>query len=155
MTVYSLVDQPHGRLPRGSHFLLWAMRYWVRSRRHGCSPFLGMEESFQAMGLQTILPAFNGVMRAIHEKACCPMDFGDLDHPTITASEAVMLTLWADIGEPLMDRAERVLPLLVGDESAAGVGRQARQIVDLMARIGIAPARSLEPDTSNADRRGG
>ncbi len=152
-TVYSFVDQPHARLARGSHFLLWAMRCWVLCNQRGRCPVASMARSFSKIGLSGALRDFDALMLALDQLAGRHMAFADHGHVLVTESEAVMLALWSDVGERQIDRAHATLVLLVPAADAEGIMARLETIAGQMARIGLTPTRTLKMASSTADDR--
>lgn len=144
--MYNFVDQPHRRLARGSHVLLWAMRYWAICRKEGRCSVSVMGDSFWAMGLHEVLPDFDRLMRTFHRSGPHHLNFADHAHPVITESEAVLLALWCGVAEGEYDRAEAVLRLMIADDDVCRVVAGLRVVIDHMGALDLMPSAQLQSD---------
>lgn len=151
--MYSFVDQPANRLADGSHFLLWAMRGWSLSANQNRCPTVTLAASFARMGALEVLSDFHELMIGCHSFATCRLMFGELDRPDITASEAVMLALWADVAADRLERVRTVLALIVVETRVGeAVARMVRTAAHL-STLGLAPAGLLHGTVARQNYR--
>lgn len=146
--MYSFVDQPHGRLAGGSHFLLWAMRCWALCRQRGRCPVVCMAPSFAKARMSAALGDFDAVMHALHQAAPAHMSFADHGYPCITESEAVMLALWCDLAEEQSERVRSMLGIIAPAMATEPLMVRLGRILGAMALVALLPSRSLKSSTA-------
>lgn len=138
--MYRFVDQPVDRIADGSHFLLWAMRAWVRAAGQERCPAVALASSFTRMSALEVLDDFHGLMLACHVHRTVPLTFGTVHAPRITETEAIMLALWSDTVFDQLEHVRAVFALMIAEAQVGRVVARMVRVAAHMSTLGIAPA---------------
>ena len=111
--MYEFVDRPVARLCRGSRFALWAMRLWTNAARRDLCPRGAVAELFAKAGAAAALADFDEAMAVLRRAPGVPIAFAPLGDRRIAEGEAVLLALWAMLGQGKDDLALATLRLMI------------------------------------------
>lgn len=141
--MYDLIDQPRKRLCAGSDIILSAMRTWVASVTHHQCPQPALANCFPQQTTPPILHDFHALMASIHWEGQRPMVFGLPCHPLITETEAILLSLWADIAAGRSENARSVLRLIVSQIAIDAIFSRISSVAAHLTASGCPPSPSL------------
>lgn len=115
--MYDLIDRPVTLLPKGSRFLLWAMRAWITVSRKGDCPPAQLASAFLRMSTIEALPHFHIAMSALDHDGKAFLEFHCLHRDQISDSEAVLLHLWSDMAAGNESTSIAIIEMLVKEDA--------------------------------------
>ncbi|CAN7272058.1 hypothetical protein LJR225_001345 [Phenylobacterium sp. LjRoot225] len=137
--MYEFVDRPADRLVEGSRFILWATRGWLHAAQQRRCPPVALAPAFSKMAGLKVLSDFHLLMLQFYCARRCPISLGALAHPTITASEAVLLTMWRDLATRPVDQVRPLIELLLQEPSVEPALAAASRVAAHLTSVGLTP----------------
>ena len=150
--MYDLIDRPVTLLPKGSRFLLWAMRAWVTVSRKGDCPPARLASAFLRMSAIEALPHFHIAMSALNVDGKAFLEFHCLHRDQISDGEAVLLHLWSDMAARNESASITIIEMLVKEEAVLPLFSAIKAAVPGFQTAGLTPTVRVLPHSIAGDQ---
>jgi hypothetical protein len=141
--MYDYLDRPVEQLDGGSRFVLNAMRVWVDAVRQRICPPRALLSAIPQPELCPAVGDLHRTMLMLHHFGSSAMPFGELDNPSVTEGEAIMLTLWASVTADQQQSTRALLEHLVSEAATAPMEAAMVRAAACLSVLGLAPAGRL------------
>jgi hypothetical protein len=133
----AFVDRPISEQDRYVQLCVWAMRQWIKAAVDGRCVCHVISGAFGTAGVARAAAPFHVAMRTLYGNARIPLQFGSIDRPSITESEALIVEAAAAAAEGRTEDLRAVARGLVFPDMAAVLARSLASVAAAFAEADL------------------